>query len=54
MKKPKSRRSPKSKSGLSGKRLADNMLSGLDSKRPQQFGRTFGRPVRQPGRRGGR
>jgi hypothetical protein len=52
--KAKGRRStPKSKP-LTGKRMADNVFSGLDSDRRQQIGRTFARPVRQPNRRGGR
>ena len=39
---------------VTGKDVASNIFSGLDSKKPQQFGRTFGRAVRQPNRRTGR
>ena len=47
--KGKGRRStPKSKP-LTGRQVANNVFAGLDSKRPQQFGRTLSR-----GRRGGR
>ena len=28
---------------LTGRRMADNVFAGLDSKRPQQFGRTLSR-----------
>ena len=45
--KPKRRTKTK---GLSEKGLAANIFSGLDSRRPQQFGRA----VRQPNHRGGR
>ena len=48
------RKKPKTPKPLTGKRMADNVFSGLDSDRRQQIGRTFARPVRQPNRRGGR
>ena len=55
MKRPKPKGKGKGKpKGLTARRMVGNIFSGLDSKKPQQFGRTFGRAVRQPNRRTGR
>ena len=40
--------------GLTGRRAASNIFAGLESKRPQQFGKSFAKPVRQPNRPRGR
>ena len=51
--KSKSGRSTPKPKGLTGRRAASNIFAGLESKRPQQFGKSFAKPVRQPNRRGG-
>ena len=39
---------------VSGRELTGNVFSGLNTEQRQQIGKTFGRAVRQPNRRGGR
>ena len=52
--KSKSGRSTPKPKGLTGRRAASNIFAGLESKRPQQFGKSFAKPVRQPNRPRGR